>query len=140
MQDTIEREILISAPIERVWEIVTTPEHMGQWFGDAGASRSGNVITMAWEKYGEADLEVVREDAPQHLRLLLGRERQGGRADARRVLPHPGGLGHPRAGGRERVRRAEGHDEVRAELREGNVGGWEHELGDLERYAQTVTV
>jgi hypothetical protein len=31
-------------------------------------------------------------------------------------------------------------DEVRAELREGNVGGWEQELGDLERYAQTVTV
>ena len=80
MIDTIEREILIAAPIERVWEIVTTPEHMGQWFGDAGASRSGNVITMAWEKHGEADLEVVREERAEHVRLPLGRERQGGRA------------------------------------------------------------
>ena len=25
-------------------------------------------------------------------------------------------------------------------LREGNVGGWQHELGDLERYVQSVPV
>ena len=31
-------------------------------------------------------------------------------------------------------------DEAQSELREGNVGGWKHELGDLERYAQTVAV
>ena len=30
--------------------------------------------------------------------------------------------------------------EEQARLREGNVGGWKHELGDLERYAQTVAV
>ena len=30
--------------------------------------------------------------------------------------------------------------ERQSELREGNVGGWKHELGDLERYAQTVAV
>jgi uncharacterized protein YndB with AHSA1/START domain len=31
-------------------------------------------------------------------------------------------------------------DTVREELRQGNVGGWKHELGDLERYATTVAV
>jgi uncharacterized protein YndB with AHSA1/START domain len=35
--DRIEREIAIAAPIERVWELVTEPEHVGRWFGDAGA-------------------------------------------------------------------------------------------------------
>jgi uncharacterized protein YndB with AHSA1/START domain len=140
MQDTIEREILISAPIERVWEIVTTPEHMGQWFGDAGASRSGNVITMAWEKYGEADLEVVREDAPNTFAYWWDANvKEAGRTLVEFSLtPEESGT---------RVRVVESgfaalkaSDEVRAELREGNVGGWEHELGDLERYAQTVTV
>jgi uncharacterized protein YndB with AHSA1/START domain len=29
-------------------------------------------------------------------------------------------------------------DTVREELRQGNVGGWQHEFGDLERYATTV--
>ncbi len=29
-------------------------------------------------------------------------------------------------------------DDERERLRQGNVGGWKHELGDLERYAQTV--
>ena len=64
MKDTIEREILISAPIERVWEIVTTPEHMGQWFGDAGAERDGDVITMSWQEHGTAELRIVRSEAP----------------------------------------------------------------------------
>ena len=64
MQDTIEREILIGAPIERVWEIVTTPEHMGQWFGDAGAERNGDVINMSWKEHGTAELRIVRSEAP----------------------------------------------------------------------------
>ena len=124
-----------------MWEIVTTPEHMGQWFGDAGAERNGNVITMAWEEHGEADLEVVREDAPEHVRLPLGRERQGGRAtrsSSSRSPPEDDGT---------RVRVVEsgfaslqGHRRGARRVREGNVGGWAHELGDLERYAQTVTV
>jgi uncharacterized protein YndB with AHSA1/START domain len=140
MQDTIEREILISAPIERVWEIVTTPEHMGQWFGDAGASRTGNVITMAWEKYGEADLEVVREDAPTTFAYWWDANIK----EAGRTLVEFS-LSEEDAGTRVRVVESgfaalKASDEVRAELREGNVGGWTHELGDLERYAQTVTV
>src|ERR1700754_5350450 len=64
MSDSIERTILIAAPIERVWDIVTLPEHMGQWFGDAGAERDGDVITMRWEEYGKAELRVVRDEAP----------------------------------------------------------------------------
>ena len=140
MIDTIEREILISAPIERVWEIVTTPEHMGQWFGDAGASRSGNVITMAWEKHGEADLEVVREEPPNTFAYRWDANvKEAGRTlveftltaeqDGTRVRVVESGFASLAA-----------TDEVRMELREGNVGGWAHELGDLERYAQTVTV
>jgi uncharacterized protein YndB with AHSA1/START domain len=140
MQDTIEREILIGAPIERVWEIVTTPEHMGQWFGDAGASRSGNVITMAWEKYGEAALEVVREEAPNTFAYRWDANiKEAGRTLVEFTLSAE------EEGTRVRVVESgftalKATDAVRAELREGNVGGWESELGDLERYAQTVTV
>ena len=46
--EQIEREVVIAAPIERVWAVVTQPEHVGTWFGDAGAEidlRPGGAIT-----------------------------------------------------------------------------------------------
>ncbi len=33
MSDRIEREIRIAATPERVWHVLTDPEHVGQWFG-----------------------------------------------------------------------------------------------------------
>lgn len=33
--DRIERDILIAAPPEVVWEVVTEAEHVSQWFSDA---------------------------------------------------------------------------------------------------------
>ena len=33
-QDRIEREISIAAPVERVWDVLTRPEHIGRWFGE----------------------------------------------------------------------------------------------------------
>ena len=35
--DQIERETVIAAPVERVWALLTEAEHLGRWFGDAGA-------------------------------------------------------------------------------------------------------
>jgi hypothetical protein len=35
--DRTERETVINAPVERVWDLITEPEHVGRWFGDAGA-------------------------------------------------------------------------------------------------------
>jgi uncharacterized protein YndB with AHSA1/START domain len=31
--DRVERTVQIAATAERVWEILTTPEHIGHWFG-----------------------------------------------------------------------------------------------------------
>jgi uncharacterized protein YndB with AHSA1/START domain len=33
--DSIEREILIEAPVDVVWRVVTEPEHITRWFSDA---------------------------------------------------------------------------------------------------------
>jgi uncharacterized protein YndB with AHSA1/START domain len=32
-RDRIEKEIVINAPIERVWDVLTNPTHVGNWFG-----------------------------------------------------------------------------------------------------------
>jgi uncharacterized protein YndB with AHSA1/START domain len=34
VNDNIEREVLIAAPAETVWSIVTEPEHIVRWFAD----------------------------------------------------------------------------------------------------------
>ena len=31
----IEREILIEAPVDVVWDVVTQPEHISRWFSDS---------------------------------------------------------------------------------------------------------
>jgi uncharacterized protein YndB with AHSA1/START domain len=33
VEDRIEREISIAAPVDRVWAVVTEPGHVGAWFG-----------------------------------------------------------------------------------------------------------
>ena len=32
-EDRVERTVHIAAPAERVWDILTKPEHIGHWFG-----------------------------------------------------------------------------------------------------------
>jgi uncharacterized protein YndB with AHSA1/START domain len=140
MTDTIEREVLIAAPIERVWDVITRPEHMGRWFGDAGAEQDGDVIRMRWEEHGEAELRIVRSEAPTVFAYRWDANIKGIGDTLVEFTLHTDGDG-------TRVRVVESGfaslaatDDVREQLREGNVGGWKHELADLERYAQTVAV
>jgi uncharacterized protein YndB with AHSA1/START domain len=49
--EQIEREIVIDAPVAKVWAAVTEAEHLGTWFGNAGATvdlRPGGAITCNW--------------------------------------------------------------------------------------------
>ena len=48
--EQIERETIIAAPVERVWALLTEAEHLGRWFGDAGAEldlRPGGALRPA---------------------------------------------------------------------------------------------
>jgi uncharacterized protein YndB with AHSA1/START domain len=139
MIDTIEREVLIAAPIERVWDVITRPEHVGRWFGDAGAEQHGDVIRVRWEE-AEAELRIVRSERPH--------------AFAWRWDAHVAGIGDTLVeftlaseGDATRVHVIESGfaslaatDGVREEAREGNVRGWKNELGHLQHYAETVAV
>ena len=60
--DRIERETVINAPVERVWELITEPEHVGRWFGDAGAAidlRPGGEMVIRWTEHGTSHARVV---------------------------------------------------------------------------------
>jgi uncharacterized protein YndB with AHSA1/START domain len=72
--DRIERDILIDAPVEVVWSVLTEPEHMNAWFTDAVEldARQGGAGTLTWIQ-GEAAREVTvalrieRLDRPRFL-------------------------------------------------------------------------
>jgi uncharacterized protein YndB with AHSA1/START domain len=60
--DQIERETVIAAPVERVWALLTEAEHLGRWFGDAGAEidlRPGGALSLSWEQHGTVRGRVV---------------------------------------------------------------------------------
>jgi len=46
--DRIQRDVLIAAPPEVVWEVVTEPEHVTEWFSDAAfEARPGATGTIS---------------------------------------------------------------------------------------------
>jgi uncharacterized protein YndB with AHSA1/START domain len=65
--DEIRRELVIDAPIERVWEALTSAEQLRKWFGDIAEIdlRPGGRARFGWTEYdsvSEAIVDVV--DAP----------------------------------------------------------------------------
>ncbi len=72
MTDKIEREISIQAPIATVWEVITKPEYISQWFCSQAEIdvRRGGKGKLSWGEDVEAPLEIVEVDKP-HLFSFL---------------------------------------------------------------------
>jgi uncharacterized protein YndB with AHSA1/START domain len=146
--DSIEREVVIEAPLERVWELVTEAEHLGRWFGDAGAEvelRPGGALELRWTEHGTSRGRV---EAVEPRRLFAFRWAP---------FSDPGGL-DPTEGNSTRVEftlSEEGDgtrlrvvesgfetlatsEEQRGRNLDANTEGWRMELGELQRYAAKV--
>jgi uncharacterized protein YndB with AHSA1/START domain len=68
--ERIEREIVIDAPIDVVWEVLTEPEHVAGWFSDSAEIdlRAGGDATFTWEHDpGPARAWVERVEPPRSL-------------------------------------------------------------------------
>jgi uncharacterized protein YndB with AHSA1/START domain len=62
--DSIEREILIEAPAEVVWGVITEPEQISRWFTDEAEvqARTGTDGTLTWRpggRGGNKELDVI---------------------------------------------------------------------------------
>ncbi len=64
--NAIEREILIEAPVEVVWGVVTESEQISRWFCDEARidAHPGGEGTLTWEEYGTVQLRVERVERP----------------------------------------------------------------------------
>ncbi|MFE0024879.1 SRPBCC family protein [Amycolatopsis sp. NPDC059021] len=71
VKDRIEQEIVIDAPVERVWAVLTEPEHVGQWFGHGEPPpidlRPGGVMRLDHGEHGQFPTVFVEVEAPRYL-------------------------------------------------------------------------
>ena len=148
--DHIERETLINAPVERVWELITQPEHVGRWFGDAGAEidlRPDGEMVIRWNEHGTTHGRVVAVEP--HTRFSYrwapfkepsGEQPVEGNSTLVEFTLAPEGDG-------TRLRVVESgfaslatSDEQRATNHASNTGGWQIELDELGEYAAKIAV
>lgn len=65
--EEIEYEVLVDAPAEIVWEVLTEPDHLA-WFGNATADvdlRPGGTIVFFWPQHGHFLALVTEVDHPR---------------------------------------------------------------------------
>jgi uncharacterized protein YndB with AHSA1/START domain len=146
--DQIERETVIDAPVDRVWALITEAEHVGRWFGDAGAEidlRPGGAMVMRWNEHGTTRGRVVAVEPRTRFSYRWapfkdprGEEPVEGNSTLVEFTLEPEGDG-------TRLRVVESgfsslatSDRQRAENLDGNTEGWSLELGELHEYAEKV--
>jgi uncharacterized protein YndB with AHSA1/START domain len=136
----IEREILIEAPVEVVWAVVTEPEHISGWFSDSIELdlRPGGQAVLHWDGHGTVQGRVERVEPPRFFSFRWMVERGPEFAednstlvefslrpegDSTRLKVVESGFGDLAGPEDERQRHFDGHRQ-----------GWEKELGELDEY------
>jgi uncharacterized protein YndB with AHSA1/START domain len=144
--DRIEQEIVVEAPIEVVWQVVTEPEHITQWFSDAAEvelhPRGRGRLT--WKGQGAWPLRVVSVEAPRRFAFRwIRRERI--EVDERNSTLVEMLLTEEGEGTRLRVietgfESLPWPEDQRAVYKGENRDGWEHELAELAAYLARIGV
>src|SRR3954451_23149211 len=145
--DRIERAVLIAAPVERVWELVTSAQHVGRWFADAGAEldlRPGGTLSLSWSEFGTFHGRVEAVEPPHRVayRWLSIKDSRADPTPANSTLIE---FTLAAEGDGTRVAVVEsGFDaldvntEERAAALASHTTGWTSELGELAEYAAQV--
>jgi len=144
--DRIEREILIDAPIERVWSLVSEP---GWWIGDGDpssrvATREGDLVLVDYSPYGRFPVLPISA-GPPHYASYRGSEdptqtpAQGTSTLVEFFLTEQGDgtLLRVVESGFASLYPSSEH---RAAAVEDNVEGWEMQLGFAKRDAERASV
>ncbi|MFI6284631.1 SRPBCC domain-containing protein [Streptomyces sp. NPDC051018] len=136
--NTIEREVVLRHPVERVWTALTTAEGLSQWFGSVAEIdlRPGGRAFFRWEEFDDESVATIEAvDPPRRFAFWwgIGSLPEGGAA---RTLveftlePVPEGT---------RLRLVESGfarvaEEVALAAHRSNSQGWDTELAELGTY------
>ena len=139
--DSITREIVIDAPPDAVWPVVTEARHLAGWFSDEAEIelRPGGAMLLTWHGHGSFQARVEIVDPPHTFAFRWVRRED--------TAPEPGSSTlvvftlTPEAGGTRLQVVESGFTELawpqpeRARYAEENADGWILELDELRAYA-----
>jgi uncharacterized protein YndB with AHSA1/START domain len=142
----IERETMIAAPVERVWSLLTEPEHVGDWFCDAGAEidlRPGGAMVLRWTEHGTTHARVVDVEPHRRFSYRWAAEAESEQIEGNSTLVEFT-LDPTDEGTRLRVVESGFEDlavtdEQRRARVEDNTEGWEIQLRRVRERAESVT-
>jgi uncharacterized protein YndB with AHSA1/START domain len=139
--DRISREVVIDAPPDAVWAIVTEPRHVARWFSDEAEIdlRPGGAMLLTWHGHGtyRARVEAVEPPHTFAFRWLRQEDNEPGEGTSTLVeitLAPEGPCTRLRVveSGFQQLAWAE---EDKARYADENTQGWVHELNELRDYA-----
>ena len=138
--ERIEREIVIEAPIDVVWAVLTDPEHVTGWFSHSAEIdlRPGGDAIFTWREHGSALAWVERVEAPRFFAYRwvrpVGQEQ---RKDISTLVEFT----LADEGDRTRLRVVESgfreldwSEDAKARYADENTRGWQLELDELRDY------
>ena len=143
--EKIERETVIAAPVERVWKLLTEADHLGSWFGDAGAEidlRPGGAMALSWEEHGTVRARVERVE-PHRLfsyrwASKMDAEPEDGASTLVEFTLEPAGSGTVLRVVETGFAALDLPPEEQAKRADGNTEGWDYEMRDLSEYARSA--
>jgi uncharacterized protein YndB with AHSA1/START domain len=142
--DQIEREILIAAPLEVVWAVVTEPEHVGTWFSDSAEIdlRPGGAANLTWQEHGRFLGRVERVDPPHSISFRWARpndvEPREGNSTLVEFTLSPEGESTRLRVVESGFRALDASDDDKQEYLDGNSEGWRKELDELREYVAAM--
>lgn len=141
--EQIEREIVIAAPVERIWAMLTEADLIQQWFAFDGATidlRPGGALDMHWKEHGTYHAWIEQVEPPRLFSYRWARlaDEQPGPGNSTLVefTLTPDGTG-------TRLRVVESGfttldlpEDEQAEWAAGNVEGWNGGFTTLKEHAE----
>ena len=130
MIEAIEKRVELDADPDRVWRALTDARELAQWFPDAGAFDLAAQTDGAfvWKNHGSYAVRVEAFEPPTYLAWRWVRDAETDIDTGVTTLVEFRLLARD-GGGTILDLRESGFE--RAEDRESNVNGWNHELGEL---------
>ena len=139
----VEKEILIEAPVEVVWHLLTEPDQIRQWFADKAEIelRVGGKGALAFNGHDSYQLQIEAVEPPRRFAFRWVRRpglilRNDNSLLVEFILEPENGSTRLRVveSGFDAI---DWSDEERAKYVEDHTNGWEHRLGLLRDLART---
>src|SRR3954453_12631273 len=140
VRERIEREILIDAPVDVVWAVVTEPEQISGWVSDSVELdlRPGGKGVLEWDNHGRVHGRVERVEPPRFFSFRWMVEHVPAFAEDKSTLVEFSLSTHGESTRLTVVetgfRDLPGPDDTKQGHVDGHPRGWEVELGQLTDY------